>query len=219
MDIIKAVIFDMDGVLVDTEVISRRFWYEAIENFGYEFQKEVFLSMLGRNEEGVKEVLKNYYGDDFPVHEVYEYKLNNMLKYLDENIVPTKKGVYEILDYLRENNYKIAVATSTYRSRAIQRLKRVNIHDKFDVMVYGDEVINSKPNPEIFLKAAKALDIDPKNCLVIEDSPAGVEAAYKGHIKVINVPDLKEPDDYIKKYALKICSDLIEVKEYLNNLR
>ncbi len=219
MNIIKAVIFDMDGVLVDTEVISRRFWYEAIEHFGYEFQKEVFLSMLGRNEEGVKEELKNYYGDDFPVHEVYEYKLNNMLKYLDENIVPTKKGVYEILDYLRENNYKIAVATSTYRSRAIQRLKRVNIHDKFDVMVYGDEVIKSKPNPEIFLKAAKALDIDPKNCLVIEDSPAGVEAAYKGHIKVINVPDLKEPDDYIKKYALKICSDLIEVKEYLNNLR
>ncbi len=184
---IEAVIFDMDGVLVDTEVISIRFWEESLNYFGYDFTKEIFLSMLGKNENGVKQVLIENYGDKFPVNEVYNYKLEKMLNYLDENKVPIKYGVYEILDYLKENNYKIAVATSTNRERATKILQDVDIYEKIDVMVCGDEVVNSKPNPEIFLKTAKVLNVDTKKCLIIEDSPVGVEAAYKGNIKVMNV--------------------------------
>lgn len=141
-----------------------------------------------------------------------------MFNYLDENKVLLKYSVYEILAYLKENNYKIAVATSTNRERAIKRLQGVDIYEKIDVIVCGDEVINSKPNPEIFLKTAKILNLCTKNCLVIEDSPVGVEAAYKGNIKVINVTDIKELDECMRKYALKICSNLIEVKDCLINL-
>ncbi len=109
----------------------------------------------------------------------------------------------------------MAVATSTKRERAVKRLAKANLKDCFDAIVCGDDVVNSKPNPEIFLKAAKKINVNPKNCIVIEDSPMGVEAAYNGGIRCINVPDLKEPDEQIKSQSHKILENLLEVREYL----
>ena len=212
---IQGVIFDMDGVLVDTERISFKFWIKSFEKYGYKYSIDTHLSIIGRNNQSIRKILGETFGPEFPLEDICNYKSESMINYLLEEGTPLKSGVFELLDFLRESNYKIAVATSTHRERAIQRLESVGIKEKFDDMVCGDEIEHSKPNPEIFLKAAKKLGLEPEECIVIEDSPAGVEAGYKGGMKVINVPDMKIPDEEMKKHASLICNNLLEVKEYL----
>lgn len=212
---IKGIIFDMDGVLVDTERISFKFWEKSFEKYGYKYSMDTHLSLIGRNNNSIRNILGETFGTEFPLDEICNYKSESMIKYLLEEGTPLKIGVFELLDYLRENNYKIAVATSTHKERAIQRLESVGIKEKFDDMVCGDEIEHYKPNPEIFLKAAEKLGLKPEECIVIEDSPAGVEAGYKGGMTVINVPDMKMPDEEMKKYSSLICNNLLDVKEYL----
>ena len=212
---IKGIIFDMDGVLVDTERISFKFWEKSFEKYGYKYSMDTHLSLIGRNNNSIRNILGETFGTEFPLDEICNYKSESMIKYLLEEGTPLKIGVFELLDFLRKSNYKIAVATSTYKERAIQRLESVGIKEKFDDMVCGDEIEYSKPNPEIFLKAAEKLGLKPEECIVIEDSPAGVEAGYKGGMTVINVPDMKTPDEEMKKYSSLICNNLLDVKEYL----
>ena len=212
---IKGIIFDMDGVLVDTERISFKFWEKSFEKYGYKYSMDTHLSLIGRNNNSIRNILGETFGTEFPLDEICNYKSESRIKYLLEEGTPLKIGVFELLDYLRENNYKIAVATSTHKERAIQRLESVGIKEKFDDMVCGDEIEHYKPNPEIFLKAAEKLGLKPEECIVIEDSPAGVEAGYKGGMTVINVPDMKMPDEEMKKYSSLICNNLLDVKEYL----
>lgn len=215
---IKGIIFDMDGVLVDTERISYKFWIEAFEKYGYEYTMDTHLSIIGRNNESIRNVLRNSFGEDFPLDDIYKHRSEGIIKYLEEQGTPIKLGVYELLGFLEENNYKIAVATSTHRERALKRLESVGINGRFDAMVCGDEVKHSKPNPEIFLKAAKKLGLEPIECIVVEDSPAGVEAGYKGGMNVINVPDMKEADDKIREQSVSVCENLLEVIEYLKSI-
>ena len=115
-------------------------------------------------------------------------------------------------------NYKIAVATSTRRGRALQLLEEAKIKDKVNYVICGDQVENSKPNPEIFLKAAKGLNVNPEKCIVIEDSDAGITAAHAAKMIGIHVPDMKFLEDETKKLAFKICENLIKVKEYLEEV-
>ena len=212
---IKGIIFDIDGVLVDTERISFKFCEKSFEKYGYKYSMDTNLSLIGRNNNSIRNILGETFGTEFPLDEICNYKSESMIKYLLEEGTPLKIGVFELLDFLRKSNYKIAVATSTYKERAIQRLESVGIKEKFDDMVCGDEIEYSKPNPEIFLKAAEKLGLKPEECIVIEDSPAGVEAGYKGGMTVINVPDMKTPDEEMKKYSSLICNNLLDVKEYL----
>ena len=122
-----------------------------------------------------------------------------------------------MLEYLKENKYKIAVATSTKRERAEKLLTMVKIKDFFEEIICGDEVKNSKPDPEIFLKAAKKLGSQPSHCIVLEDSAAGIEAAYNAGMKGINIPDMKIPDDEIIKKAFRIEQSLLDVLEYFKS--
>lgn len=217
MKSIEGIIFDMDGTLFDTERVSFNIWREVAQKYGYSMDKEVYASLMGRKRNDANEMLLELYGEDFPLDKIRDEKEMDMLKFIQENGVPVKDGVYELLDFLVENGYKIALATSTSRERAVFLLERTNIIDKFSVIVCGDDVINSKPNPEIFLKAAEGMKISPKKCVVIEDSPAGIEAAFNGGMLSINVPDLKEPDEAMRKISNEICSDLLEVRDYLQN--
>lgn len=130
--------------------------------------------------------------------------------------MPLKEGVNELIDYLKENDYKIALATSSDREKAEYLLELVKIKDKFDYIICGNDIVNSKPNPEIFLKAAENLKVEPKECIVIEDSKFGVKAAVNAGMKAINVPDMKMPDSEVKSMAFKIFNNLLEVKEYIS---
>jgi len=213
---IEGVIFDMDGLLFDTERISFNIWKKVLKDFGYNMTNEIYTSLMGRNHEGVNEILMKEYGQDLPIVKIRLAKEIDMKNYINDNGAPVKLGAYELLNFLADKEYKVALATSSCREVAVKLLKMAGIRDNFNVIICGDEVVNSKPNPEIFLKAAEKLEADPKNCIVLEDSPAGIEAAYSGGMMGINVPDLKEPDEQIKRLAYKICDSLLEVKDYLN---
>lgn len=214
---IEGVIFDMDGVLFDTERVSLDIYKKIFKKYGYVIKEEVYAYTIGRARADVWNLYMDNYGDDLPLDKIFLEKDKEMLEYINKNGAPIKTGAYELLNYLNERGYKTALATSTYRKRAEELLQSAGIMDKFTATVCGDEVEKSKPNPEIFLKAANKLGLEPKKCIVLEDSPAGIEAANKAGMKGINIPDLKKPDGEIKKSAYKICSSLITVMDYLKS--
>lgn len=215
MENIEAVIFDMDGTLFDTERIGYEFWKKALKRYGYVMNVKVYSSLAGRKRKESSKILAEIYGEDLPIAKIYEEKDKEFIKFLWENGVPVKKGVYELLEFLCERGYKIALATSSYRQKTIDLLDRAGIRDKFKAIICGEDVRNSKPDPEIFLKAAKQLKVDPKKCIVLEDSPVGVKAAYNGGMLAINIPDLKKPDEETERFCYKICGSLLEVRDYL----
>ncbi|WP_294349049.1 HAD family phosphatase [uncultured Clostridium sp.] len=217
MNNIKAVIFDMDGVLFDTERVYLESWIKVFKEYGYTMTKEMYIPLMGTGRKNVKEVFKKTFGDNIPIEEMYVKKDELLFKAIDNNEVPLKLGAIDILCYLKEEGYKIALATSAKRDRVTKQIQANNMNNMFNAIVCGDDVVNSKPDPEIFLKAAKKLDVNPENCVVIEDSLAGIKGANKGGMKGFHVEDLKKADDEIKTLSTKTFKNLVEIKEYLRD--
>lgn len=218
MNKIQGIIFDMDGVIIDSERISFKCFQEVFKEYNYEIDEKFYLKLIGRNYAGIEDIMKKEYGDDFPFEAIYRKKADLAYEVTDRDGVIVKSGVHELMDYLKENGYKIAVATSTRRERALQLLEEAKVKAKVDFVVCGDEVENSKPNPEIFLKAAKGLGVEAEKCIVIEDSDAGIMAAHAAKMTGIHVPDMKQLEVETKALAFKVCKSLFEVKEYLDEV-
>ena len=216
MDKINTVIFDMDGVIFDTERIYLETWNDVFDKYGYKMTKEVYISVMGVGRKNVINTFKDIYGDDLPIDKMYKEKDQILFNRIEEGTVPTKEGVHEVLKFLRKNDYKIALATSAKRERVDKHLKDTKLEGAFDVIVCGDEVDKAKPNPEIFLKVANKLEVDRERCIVVEDSLAGVKAGYNAGMVVVNIPDLKDYDDELERFSHKVFKNLIEFKEYLN---
>ena len=216
---VDAIIFDMDGVLIDSEKISFQCFQEVFKEYNYKMDEKFYLKMIGRNVKSIKTIMEEEYGADFPFDIIYKKKAKLALEITNKNGVIVKPGVHELLDYLNEENYKIAVATSTRRERALELLEEAKIKDKVNYVVCGDQVENSKPDPEIFLKAAQGLGVTPEKCIVIEDSDAGITAAYAAKMIGIHVPDMKFLEADTKELAFKICEDLYKVKELLEEIK
>jgi len=214
----ELVIFDMDGTMLDTEMLSIKGWEAAVAQQVPDFSQELFVKtfhkMIGTNYESCKRIA-NEIMPEFDFEKGYQVSY----AYMDEHIatygVPIKPGLLELLDRLEELNIKKCVATSTRKERATQKLKLANIAHRFDAIVGGDEVALSKPNPDIFLKAASICGVAPKNCLVLEDSAAGTEGGYRAGMQVIVIPDLLQPSEETRKMATAICNDLHEVAELM----
>jgi beta-phosphoglucomutase family hydrolase len=215
---VDAIIFDMDGVLIDSERISFKCFQEVFKEHNYQIDEKFYLKLIGRNVKSIKTMMEEEYGIDFPFDTIYKKKANLALEITDKNGVIIKPGVHELLDYLNKENYKIAVATSTRRERALQLLEEAKIKEKVNYVICGDQVENSKPNPEIFLKAAKGVNVKPEKCIVIEDSDAGITAAHAAKMMGIHVPDMKLLEDDTKGLAFKICENLMDVKNYLETI-
>ena len=217
IDKIKAIIFDMDGVIFDTEMIYLKVWSEVFEKYGYKMTKEIYASVLGIGRENVKKVFLNHFGNDLKIDDMYMEKDENLAIAIEKG-VPLKSGVHEILKYLKDNDFKIALATSAVSERAFKQLRQGNIEKFFNVVVCRDEVRETKPNPEIFLKAAKKLMVEPNECIVIEDSSAGIEAAFNAGMIPIHVVDLKDADENILKNCYKSFNNLNEIRNELVNI-
>ncbi|MBE6055261.1 MAG: HAD family phosphatase [Clostridium sartagoforme] len=213
MDKIKAIIFDMDGVLFDTEKIYLDVWTKVFDKYGYKMTKEIYCKVIATGRENVKKVFKEEFGENIPIDKMYKEKDEALYEEIKKKI-PIKDGAYDLLKYLKDKKYKIALATSASKERMEKQLNQSDFKKLFDEIVCREDVEKAKPNPEIFLKAANKLKVSPEECIVIEDSSAGVEAAYKGNMTPIHVVDLKEADEKIKRYSYKSFNNLYEIKSY-----
>ena len=211
----KAFIFDMDGLMIDSERVTYNEYVKKLAQLGHhDFTEELYRNCLGKNKPGICQVFIDHYGQDFPMTEVWD----DVHVWIDESLrqyVPKKKGLVELLEYLKANNYKTIVATSSGRARVDEILKNADLTKYFDDTICGDEVTHGKPHPEIFLTACQKLNVKPEEALVLEDSEAGILAAYDGHIDVICVPDMKYPEPQFVEKVTKIVDSLDEVIDYL----
>lgn len=208
----------MDGLMFDTERIAFIAWNQAALNHGYEINEDLFKQTIGGTLERTKQIYLAHFGNEFPIEEVAYQRLNIAETLIKTNGVPTKSGLYELLDYLNDLNIKKAIATSTSRDRAFRLLKMALIDSYFDYVLCGNEIENSKPNPEIYLKVAEKLDCLPENCLVLEDSEVGVVAAFRAGMLPIMIPDMKVPNEEVRKLAFRQMSTLLEVKMFLEDM-
>lgn len=215
MEKLELVIFDMDGLMFDTEKLSYRIWKETVTEYGFQFTDAFYLSMIGSNLERIKGLCLKEFGEIFPFDEIKEVRYKRTNDLIKKDGLPVKKGLMELLTFLKSESIKTAVATSSSRDRANIFLKETNVTNFFDTIVCGDEITYSKPDPDIFLTVAKKLNCDPKNTIVLEDSDAGINAAYSGGMKPILVPDIKKPSDEILKMTFQHFDSLLDVKNYI----
>lgn len=216
--IIKGIIFDMDGLMFDTERLGYNYMMKITSLNGYVMPESVLNKTIGVNKKTAIRIFKKYLGNDFPVEKLLKEKRKIVNDNLDKNGVPIKEGLLELLQYLEENNIKKAVATSSYRVVAEKVLKLAGVYERFDVIVCGDEIKNSKPEPDVFLKAQVNLKILKKNILILEDSPMGVLAAYRAGIKSVMIPDILSSDERTKSMYFKECKSLKDVISILDSL-
>lgn len=210
-----AVVFDMDGVIFDSERATMNCWIELAEKYGIKDIVKVYHDCIGVNMQKTREIVFNAYGKDFP-YDAYAKEASRMYheKY-DGGRLPMKSGVREILDYLRSNKKKIALASSSPGQTVIAQLKDADILQYFDEIVSGDMVSRSKPEPDIFLTACKKIGVIPERAYAIEDSYNGIRAAYSGRLRPIMVPDILPADDEMREKAEIVVDDLNKVTEYL----
>ncbi|WP_195954616.1 HAD family hydrolase [Clostridium tertium] len=211
MENLKLVIFDMDGLIFDTERLSYESWKEAAKEFNIDFDLNLLYKLLGTNHESVRNTLHNEFENKINVDNYIMERNNIYLSKIMNGEVEKKKGIEEILKYLTDKNIKKAVATSSNREIAYKLLKDAGIYDYYDYILCGDEVKKSKPNPEVFLRVAEKLDIPANQCMVLEDSEAGTIAASRAKMTPVIIPDLKNPSEDIEKLAFKKLNNLEEV--------
>lgn len=215
---ISAVIFDMDGVIFDTERLGSILWKKASEEFGYPITDEVYKETIGVNIRETERIFKKYLGENYPFDEIYKRKIQLTEEYIEKNGLPIKTGLFEILEFLESKKIPKAIATSTERERALYLLKKAEIDKRFEVIVCGDEVEKSKPEPDIFLLASQKLMVNPQECIVLEDSDNGISAAYKAGMIPILVLDYNTPSPETLKRAYKVFNSLLEVREFLKEI-
>ncbi|MDP4143558.1 MAG: HAD family phosphatase [Bacillota bacterium] len=215
---IKSIIFDMDGLMFDTERLSFASWRQAAGKYGYEIEEEILKKTLGTNLIRTKEIYIQHFGQQFPIDEIVKDRFEIAEQHIIENGVSVKEGLYVLLDYLNSLDIKKAVATSTSRERATNLIKMANVYEHFDYIICGDEIEQGKPHPEIFLKAAEKLGCLPENCMVLEDSQTGILAAYRAGMMPVMIPDLKEPDEETQKLLFRQMKNLSEVKLFLEEV-
>lgn len=194
---IKAVVFDMDGLMFDTERLTIKAWDYAGEKLGLGKMGHMVYKTLGMNVESSRKIFIEEYGDKIIEEDLGAYSREFFDKYFNEYGIPLKHGLMELLNYLKENKYKIAVATSSNKETALKHFKRAKILDYFDVIVCGDMIKNSKPAPDIYLKASELLGCHPVECLALEDSPNGICSAFSAGLIPVMIPDLIEPENEI----------------------
>jgi len=211
---LKAVIFDMDGVIFDSEVLSRRLWREVFTDYGYSFTDETYRKLIGLPMHATYKLLAEIYGPELPIEEMAE-KQDRLWQEKMCSPVELKPGVIEILDFLKEKDVPCAVGSSTYHDEVEERLKLSGLRDYFDVVVGGDYVENAKPAPDIFLKCAEYLKVSPADCLVIEDSANGLKAAQAAGIPAVMVPDLIPPSEVDSSIDFTINTSLLELRKLL----
>lgn len=217
---IKAVLFDMDGLMFDTESLSTKGFIEAAKKQGYDMTEEETHLVLGFKPVAIYKFYEEYFKDKGIdgkklVDDHYKY-LENVLFTTGPDKMPYLE---ELLIYLKDNSYKVAIASSSDLHHINNNLEKTGVKKYIDIIASGEEVSNGKPAPDVFLLAAERLGVDAKDCIVLEDSLSGMKAGYSSGAKAIMVPDSVGPDEYTKSIAYKVVDNLRDVIKVLEDLR
>lgn len=214
---IKTVIFDLDGTLIDTEKYFKVFWREAAEAFGFDMSEEQALQLRSLGRPFAPELLCEWFGESFDYGAVRDKRRQLMKEYLDTKGIELKQGATEALGWLKQNGYRVALATATPVDRAAEHLKETGIYEYFDTIVSAAQVEKGKPAPDVYLFACKQLGEQPQDCIAVEDSPNGVSSAYEAGLRVVMVPDQTEPDEDLKGKLYACISSLEGLPGVLND--
>ena len=208
---INGVIFDMDGLMFDTERIYGIYWRQVSRELGYPMDDELVTMMCGAVRDFQIQAIHARMGEDAPAGDIIDECMRRTRAHIASNPIPFKAGLTELLTALRERGIPVAVATGTRRVSADDMLARSGIAPYVDAMVCGDEVTACKPDPEIFLKAAELIGVVPQECIVLEDSFNGIRAAHAAGAQPIMIPDTMQPTDDIRALCVHVFERLDEV--------
>ncbi len=212
-----ACIFDFDGILVNSEVVLVKLWERAAGEFNYKFQKEDFLQCLGRTAEDIKQIQIDQFGSDYPFDAIYQKVQKYFRATIQADGLPLVPGVLELRQYLEDSHIKMAVASSTYRAEVLYRMEKAEIAHLFTIVLGGDDIQHPKPAPDIFLKTAESLQIEPSDCLVLEDSQSGVLAAKSAGMHVMVVQNLSPVTDIMREKADAIFPSHFALLQFLKD--
>ena len=208
----KGAIFDMDGLLFDSERIYKNSWIRTAEHFGKERGAELAAMVSGAGEEGCRQAIKNFY-PDVDVDKFFMHVVETAVKTFERDGVEMMAGVVEILELFKAGGAKIAVASSSDMNVITRNLERADIRKYFSAVVSGDDVANGKPAPDIFLKAAAEIGLAPEDCYVFEDSYNGIRGAAKAGCAPVMIPDTSPATDEMRELCAGIYPSLIDAAE------
>jgi HAD superfamily hydrolase (TIGR01509 family) len=211
---VRAVVFDMDGLLVDTEIVAREVMTQAAESMGRELPYDVFLRMVGLNFATSGKILAEHYGDGFDVDAFWAESTRRYQGALQFGVA-LKGGVVELLDYLDLLGIPRAVATSSPHHDVDRNLGQHGLKERFHAVVARGDYERGKPAPDPFLKAAEALGVEPMDCLALEDSHNGIRAAHAAGMMAVMVPDLLEATDEIRALCARVIESLHDVQDLI----
>lgn len=214
---IKAILFDMDGLMLDTEKLLQKFWCEAAHFYGYNMTPKIELGMRSLSKRYALKYTKKMFGNDFDYPAVRAKRIELMNNHINQNGIEKKKGLDDLLDYIKSTHLKAAVCTATDFERTKIYLKNLGVEDKFDRIICGNMVKRGKPAPDIYEYACECLGFLPEECIALEDSPNGVISASVAGLNTIMIPDLTLPSDDIKPLIYAQCENLEQVIEILKS--
>ena len=208
---VVGVIFDLDGVLLDTEKLYARFWQEAAIALGYPMTREQAVSLRSLNGQAAQAKLESYFGPGVSREKMRPKRIELMQAYTDQYGVELMRGVREILAFLKQRGIATAIATSSPRERVEQYLAPYELLPQFDALCSGYDVPQGKPAPDIYLKAAAMIGLRPEQCLAVEDSPAGILSASRAGCRPVYVPDQAPADEETKKLLYAHADSLLDI--------
>ncbi|MGE9293577.1 MAG: HAD family hydrolase [Puniceicoccales bacterium] len=207
---IRGVIFDMDGLMLDTERLFRQAYQQAAMEVGVDFPDALYASMVGRRADTSQRILREGLGPDAPHEDIIEGARRHYYTLLEKGGVPIRPGLLITLNYLDEVEMPRAVATSTHSGLTASKLTGSGLIKYFTVVVSGDQVEHGKPAPDIYLRAAELMGVEPEHCVVLEDSAAGLEGSHRAGMMPVLIPDLLEPTAAMQEHAAHIFPSLTE---------
>ncbi len=208
---VRGLILDMDGLMLDTEKLLIRFWMQAAQEAGFDMRFEHVLGIRSLAAVYAKPKLQGIFGEDFNYEAIRARRRELTAAHLEQYGIEKKPGLTELLDFAKANGILLAVATATDRERANSYLAQAGVRDYFDAFICGDMVTKGKPDPEIYLTASGALHLPPEDCMALEDSPNGIRSAHAAGCKAVMVPDLTQPEEDLQPLLYACVPTLADV--------
>jgi len=214
---VEAVVFDMDGLMLDTEPLYKVAWQQASAELGYDLDDASYMKLVGRPTADCEQELLAQFGERFPLG-MFRPRWAQLWRAAADEGIPTKPGLHELLAFVEERGLRAAVATSSEVEYATFSLQQAGLAHRFDVVVTGDQVARGKPAPDIYLEAARRLGVEPRCCIALEDSEAGIVAAAGAGMVALLVPDWTRPSAVAVQAAYRVCDSLREARDLIATL-